>query len=181
MLISGRIDDVLLGSTSISHKKSHIEDNSDIDIHYSHLNSFENDKPDMLQLIVDEQIKQFLWKIILHNKHGGLFSAISWSTSVTRTFMTIIRQLFSKIATFGILTNIRISPVIYLGLLYNKIRITYLPNKGEKNLFQNTKSKFRTNSKLISKINSYDLKNMSPELCRAKPELGKKNSWKQIT
>ena len=59
MLISGRIDDVLLGSTSISHKKSHIEDNSDIDIHYSHLNSFENDKPDMLQLIVDEQIKQF--------------------------------------------------------------------------------------------------------------------------
>ena len=60
MLISGRVDDVLLGSTSISHKKSHIEDNSDIDIHYSHLNSFENDKPDMLQLIVDEQIKQFL-------------------------------------------------------------------------------------------------------------------------
>ena len=85
MLISGRVDDVLLGSTSISHKNSHIENNSDIDIHYSHFNSLDNDyKPDMLQLIVDEQIKELIWRKILslNNKHGGLFSAESAEAAV---------------------------------------------------------------------------------------------------
>ena len=113
MLISGRIDDVLLGSTSISHKKSHIEDNSDIDIHYSHLNSFENDKPDMLQLIVDEQIKQFFWKndestqqtwwIIFSNQLKHQCDQSFYANNTTTLF---------KKRHFGILTNIRISPVI---------------------------------------------------------------------
>ena len=141
MLISGRIDDVLLGSTSISHKKSHIEDNSDIDIHYSHLNSFENDKPDMLQLIVDEQIKQFFWKndestqqtwwIIFSNQLKHQCGQSFYGNNTTTLFKKRHFWNFDKYSDIA----------SYLGLvLYNKIRIHNCQIKEKKNHFKNPKS-----------------------------------------